>query len=409
MNIEVDTVKGFQDILPPASVKRRAVREAIERYFQLYGFLPLETPLIEFDELMRPDTLQEEDEAVSDRFRLKDRGGRNLGLRYEFTFQLARIFKLNPTLKLPFRRYQIGEVFRDEPVKAGRFRQFTQCDADIIGDSSIDSEAELLAMTRDIMRELSIPATIHVNSRKLIAALIESVQMSNSRAIMRELDKLDKLGEDHVKSNLRKYGDANQILTLFKLLEKELAFFSTNAFDGASELAELEKKCKRYGVSVIVQPTLVRGLGYYTGNIFEVRVEGKGESIAAGGRYDHVAGKYVQRQIPAAGISFGLERCAALAEIGAANPIRVLLISLEKDAHTIKLMQLLRAAGIPCMMMSAKPGKALEYANALSIPYAVFVGEEETARKKYKMRDMQSGEEQYLGEKQLVAALQEQR
>ena len=310
------------------------------------------------------------------------------------------------TCALPIWRYQIGEVFRDEPVKAGRFRQFTQCDADIIGDSSIESEAELLTLARDIMKSLKIPAVIHVNNRKLIAALIESVQMREVIAVMRELDKLDKIGEDHVKSNLRKYGDANQILTLFKLLEKNITFFTANAFDGASELAELEKKCKRYGVSVVVQPTLVRGLAYYSGNVFEVRVEGKGESIAAGGRYDNVVGKYVQHPIPAVGISFGLERVAELAEVNEKGPIRALLISIEKDTQTLKVMQALRSAGIACMMMSAKPGKALEYAHALEIPYAVFVGEEELAQKKVKLRDMQSGEESYLSEKQLLAELQ---
>src|SRR3989338_6388609 len=264
MLIDIDNVKGFQDFLPPVSLKRKAVRQVIEEYFRRYGFLHIETPIIELDELMRPDTLQTEDEAVLDRFRLKDRGGRNLGLRYEFTFQLARIFKQNPTIKLPFRRYQIGENFRDEPVGPGRFRQFTQCDADIIGDSSIDSEAELLSMINDILCELKIDAEIYVNNRKLVNALIESVQIKETSAVMRELDKLEKLGEDLVKSNLRKYADTNQILTLFKLLEKDLAFFINNGFDGAPEVEELAKKCKRYGFNVILQSTMMRSLSYYT-------------------------------------------------------------------------------------------------------------------------------------------------
>ena len=138
MKIEIDTVKGFQDYLPPKSLKREEVKKVIEKYFKLYGFLPVETPIVEYDELMKSENLasEGEDEAVSDRFRLKDKGGRNLGLRYEFTFQLARIFKRNPNIKLPFKRYQIGPVFRDEPVSSTRFRQFTQCDADIIGNSS---------------------------------------------------------------------------------------------------------------------------------------------------------------------------------------------------------------------------------------------------------------------------------
>ncbi len=153
--MEVSTVKGFQDVLPPASLKRAKVKEIIEKWFQRYGFVPWETPIVEYDELMRPDSLPSEgvDEAVSERFRLQDRGGRNLGLRYEFTFQLSRILKENPNMKMPVKRYQIGEVFRDEPISARRFRQFTQCDVDIIGDGSINSDAEVVACFADILKE----------------------------------------------------------------------------------------------------------------------------------------------------------------------------------------------------------------------------------------------------------------
>ncbi len=405
MLIDVDTVKGFQDFLPPLSLKRRAVRQIIEEYYRRYGFLPVETPVLEFDELMRSDGLHEEDDAVSDRFRLKDRGGRNLGMRYEFTFQLARIFKQNPNIKLPFRRYQIGENFRDEPIGPGRFRQFTQCDADVVGDSSIDVEAELLALLRDILNALGVEATMYVNNRKLIAALIESVQIRDSFAVMRELDKLDKLGEDHLKSNLRKYADTNQILTLFKLLEKELAFFVSNGFDGASALEELEKKCKRYGVSIAVQPTLVRGLSYYTGNVFEVRAANSVGTIAAGGRYDSVVGKHLSREIPAVGISFGLERVTQLANIPVPAALAAVLISFDKDNQTLKLTQELRQAGISCMMVAGKPGKGLEYANSLAIPYVVFVGDEELAKKKWKLKEMRTGEEKYVSTKFLIKTL----
>ena len=162
MFIEVDTVKGFQDFLPPESVKRREVHRLIEKYFSLYGFAPLETPIVEFDELMRPDAGQADDEAVSDRFKLKDRGGRNLGLRYEFTFQLARLLKQNPNLKMPFKRYQIGEVFRDEPTGPERFRQFTQCDIDIVGDATISADAEVLAVFSDVLKVLNIESEIKV-------------------------------------------------------------------------------------------------------------------------------------------------------------------------------------------------------------------------------------------------------
>lgn len=405
MLIDVDTVKGFQDFLPLVSLKRKAVRQVIEEYFRRYCFLPIETPIVELDELMRPDTLQTEDEAVSDRFRLKDRGGRNLGLRYEFTFQLARIFKQHPTIKLPFRRYQTGENFRDEPVGAGRFRQFTQCDADIIGDPGIDGEAELLSMINEVMRALKIEAVIYVNNRKLINALIESAQIKETSAVMRALDKLDKLGEDLVKSNLRKYADTNQILTLLKLLEKDLAFFTSNGFDGAQEVEELTKKCRRYGVNVILQSTMMRGLSYYTGNVYEVKRQGEKNTIAGGGRYDKVIGKYLQKDIPAFGISIGLERATELANVLVPEPVSVLLISLNKEIQTIKLMQELRSLGIACMMMPGKPGKSLEYANSLNIPYVVFIGDQELAKKKWKLRDMHTGNEKYVSTKQLVNVL----
>ncbi len=337
MKIEVDTVKGFRDILPPESIKRSVTKSIIEKHFRLHGFVPIETPVIEFDEIMRSDNLNEEDEAVSDRFRLSDRAGRNLGLRYEFTFQLARLFKQNPNLKLPFRRYQIGEVFRDEPIGPGRFRQFTQCDVDIIGDSSVDSDAECIIIVKDILDDLKIKSEIQVNNRRLLKSIIESVQITDIKNVMRELDKIDKLGTDEVKARLRKYADPNQIVTLFKLLEKELQFFIENAFDGASSLSALIEKCNDSGIKEIkFVPGLVRGLGYYTGNVFEIKVAGEKNTIAGGGRYDNTVGKYLSRQIPAVGISFGLDRVTSLANVKL-RITKAMLISIEKDKPTMML------------------------------------------------------------------------
>lgn len=409
MQIEIDTVKGFQDFLPLESLKRDKVRKIIEKYFSLYGFVPIETPVIEFDELMKTDNLpaDQEDEAVSDRFRLKDRGGRNLGLRYEFTFQLARIFRQNPNIKLPFRRYQIGEVFRDEPTSTGRFRQFTQCDADIIGDSSIESEAEILSMFLDILKELKINAEITVNNRKLLNSIIESVQINDKKNIMRELDKLGKVPEDNIKANLKKYADSNQIVTLFKLLEKPLEFFIENAFDGAKDLEELFSLCKKYNLKLKFNPFMIRGLSYYTGNIIEIiSTEVKG-SIAGGGRYDKVAGKYLNKEIPAFGISFGLERLSQLAKVQIDNIPKALIISIDEDNEAIKLAKKLRKENISCIKSNNgdKVGKCLEYANSYTIPYVVFVGEDEVQKQKFKLKNMLSGEEKLLTENQLIKSL----
>jgi len=402
MKIEVDTVKGFQDFLPPQSLKRNAVKKIIEEQFKLHGFVPIETPIIEFDELMKPDSPNQEDEAVSDRFRLQDRAGRKLGLRYEFTFQLARIFKQNPNIKLPFRRYQIGEVFRDEPVGSNRFRQFTQCDADIIGDSSIDADAECLLLAKNIFDKLKIKITIEVNNRKLLNSIIESIQITDKKNVMRELDKTPKIGEDAVKVNLRKYADANQIITLFKILSKDLEFFKKNAFEGANEIEDLIDACKALGFDVVFNPFMVRGFSYYTGNIFEIKA-GK-TTISAGGRYDNTVGKFLGRQIPAVGISLGLERITELADVEL-ETTKAIIISINEDKSMIRLAKLLRKEGISCITTSDKISKALEYANALFIQNAIFIGEEEVEKKKFKLKNMKTGKEQLLTENALINAL----
>lgn len=411
MKIEVDTVKGFQDYLPPESLKRAAIMKVAEEVYKLYGFVPIETPLVEYDEMMKPDVLpnETEDEAVSDRFRLQDRAGRNLGLRYEFTFQLARIFKMNPNIKLPFKRFQIGQQFRDEPIRAGRTRQFTQCDADIIGDPSLHADAECIVLATEIFKRLGIKTEAHVNNRKLMDAIIESCEITAKKNVLREIDKLGKIGEDAVKANLKKYADANQIITLFKLLEKDLDFYIQNGFDGANELKELADECKIYGVQIKVMPTLVRGFSYYTGNVFEFMTSAK-YAIAGGGRYDKLVGKHSGREIPAVGISFSLEAiqglCPEATDKLKVNPqAKAIVISIDQNRQTIKLVKKLRDSGISCLTHFDKPGKAMEYANANSIEYAIFVGEKEIQKKKFTARNLETGEEKMLTEDQLVRKL----
>ena len=407
MMTEIDTVKGFQDFLPEKAIKRREVKKIIEKWFQLYGFLPLETPIIEFDEAMRPTVLpsEQEDEAVSSRFKLKDRGGRNLGLRYEFTFQLARVLKMNPTLKLPFKRYQIGEVFRDEPISQNRFRQFTQCDADIIGEPSINADAECLALFSDILKELKIDFEIEVNNRALLNAIIDSVEIGEKSAVMKTLDKIDKIGTDEIKTELRKYTSANQIITLFRLLEKDLKFFKENAFPGVDQLQELMEICEQYDIKIKFSPYLMRGLAYYTGNIFEIKTAKQKGSIAGGGRYNKTVGRYLGREIPAVGISFGLERITDLAKIEIKPPIKALLISISQDLTTIQLAKKLRKENVSCTIQLGRPSKGLDFANSQAIPFVIFIGEEEIGKKKFKIKNMSTGKEELLTEAQLIKKL----
>ncbi len=407
VNYEPELVKGCPEFLPPDSIKYEYIKKIIETEFEAFGFLPVKTPTIEFEELAKAEMLpNEEDEAISDRFKLQDKGGRRLALRHEFTYQLARIFKQNPTIKLPFRRYQIGSNFRDEPTGPGRYKEFTQCDADIIGDDSPYADADCLALTASIIHALDIDAKIHVNNRKLMNAILESLKIEAKASVMRELDKLEKLGEDMVKANLKRYADANQILTLFKLLEKDLSFFVKNLFDGAEELKKIISLGKNYGYKVVYDPLLVRGLSYYTGLTIEVRSSGK-FSLGGGGRYEGVAGKFIRRPIPSVGISFGIERLMDIVSLKR-RPPSVIVISLGQENEALEFVQEARKAKIATIFSSEKPGKALEYANAYDIGYAVFVGPEEVKKKKIKLKNLQSGEELFLTEKQALQRLSAQ-
>lgn len=398
----IETVKGFRDVLPPESLKRRKIRQVIEEQFSLYGFLPIETPTIEYDELLKGDN--EQDQSVSDRFRLQDRGGRNLGLRYEFTFQLSRIIKENPMLKMPFKRYQIGYVFRDEALKSGKSREFIQCDADIVGDESINADAECLALASSIMSKLNIGADIFVNNRKLLNAIAKEAGIDEKDTLQafREIDKLDKLPEDEVKANLTKLIGTDNTNKIFLLLKKDLNYFLKNKFEGANEIKQLEDIGISYGFKIKFKPALMRGFSYYTGNVWEIWATGIGMSLAGGGRFDDKVGKYAGRKIPAVGISFG--KLLDWPDIEAEG-VKVVFISIGKDEESIRWVQELRNQDISCSIFFGKISKALEYANSYSIPYAIFLGEEESKRKKLKLRDMKTGKEQMLSLKTLIGKL----
>jgi len=301
-------------------------------------------------------------------------------------------------------------VFRDEPVRAGRTRQFTQCDADIIGDVSVNADVECLALVADILKNLNIKADFVVNNRKLINAIIASVQIKSSRQVLRELDKLDKLDLDQVKSNLRKFASANQIVTLFKLLQKNLSFFRQNAFEGADELFDLIQLGKHYGLSLKASPSLVRGFSYYSGNVFEVSVPAKKTVLMAGGRYDGAVGKFSNRVIPAVGISFSLEALFGLCEeqlsqISSEVSPKVLVISIDHNAESIKLARTLRKSGVSCVISYDRPGNALAFANAYAIPFVAFLGSDEVSKNKVKLKNMMSGKESLLSEKQFIIAV----
>jgi histidyl-tRNA synthetase len=377
----MESVKGFKDFIGQEALKREKIKSILVGIFKSYGFEPAETPVIEYEEFVKSQGAG--DEAISDVFKLEDRGKRKLALRYEFTFQLKRI---SQNKKLPYKRYEIGEVFRDEPSTGNRFRQFTQCDADIVG-ASIKDEAEVLAMAGKILKQLGIKAEIYINNRKLLNEILEKENIRQRAEAIREIDKLDKLPEQVVKENLKKY-NAGKILEIFK---KPESFFKK--YKSYSEIIELKKLCRMYNVNVKFSPSLARGLSYYNGTIFEIKTKEIKETICAGG-------SYLVNGNQATGISFGLERISSLAKL-AVKEERIVIISIAEDKKAINLAENLRQKGKEVVVMYGKPTKALEFANSYSIRYVIFLGSEEVKKKKVKLRDMKTGIERLVSEKEL--------
>ena len=233
-----ELVKGFKDYTGEEALKRAKIKKIVEETFQNYGFEPAETPSIEYEEFVignNPD-----DEAVSDRYRFEDKGKRKLALRYEFTFQLKRLAN---NKKLPYKRYQIGSVFRDEPVSSNRVRELTQCDVDIIG-STINNEAEVLKVFSEILKKLNIDFTIYLNNRKLLNEILDELKVPDNKKeqVIREIDKLDKLSKQEVKENLKKYNE-EKTLDIFTKPEK---FFEK--YKSYEELKEIKKACALYKI-----------------------------------------------------------------------------------------------------------------------------------------------------------------
>jgi histidyl-tRNA synthetase len=379
--VNTETARGFRDIEDCS--KRNKIKEIIERTFKLYNFIEVETPIIEYEEFVKGEN--REDDVISDIYKLKDKGDRELALRYEFTFQLKRIAK---NKKLPYKRYQIGPVFRDEPIAGNRWRQFTQCDVDIVG-STMKEEAEILKITSDILDELGIKFVININNRKLLNEILDELKIDekNKAKVIIEIDKLDKLSEEELRKNL-KACNAENAIEIFK--KPEIYFKKYKSYN---EIKELKDFLSLYKINVKFSPSLARGLGYYNGSIFEIKSKDIKETICAGG-------SYMVNGIQSTGISFGLDRLDVLANVKVENK-KILIISLEQDRKTIEISEMIRKKGIPCSIFYGKPTKALEYADSLKFPFVIFVGEEEAKSKRLKLKDMKTGKENLILEKDL--------
>ncbi|RLI61181.1 MAG: histidine--tRNA ligase [Candidatus Asgardarchaeum californiense] len=421
--MDIPVLKGTRDYLPNEQIIREKIVGILIDKFKKYGFKPMETAILEYYSVLASKYAGGE-EILKETYKLTDQGGRQLGLRYELTIKLAKVIGLNPMIRFPFKRYEIGKVFRDGPVKTGRLREFTQCDVDVVGVKSMAADAEFIAMTFDIFKEIGLDVKVLVNNRKLLNGIMEYVEIPEDKRIstILSLDKLDKIGKDGVIEELRESGiSESQIDKLFQVIEgaagstqEKIAYFEniiTNEIgkEGLQELKDFFSYCSAYEVpedDVIFQPSLARGLAYYTGTMWEVYLKDGTikSSVAAGGRWDEMIKNFLQSKLdyPAVGMTFGLDVIyEALKQkdfegfIGKKDKIpMVLIIPINTLTESLTIAKKLRDAGISTdVIVEKKLKRALEFADKEGIPYVIIVGKAELEKNVVKIRDMQAQQE----------------
>src|SRR3989344_507481 len=395
---EFQTVRGMRDFLPEQAAKKQYIEDICRKVFESYGFQPLETPAVEGFELLAKKGSG--GEAIKDEiYYFKDKSDRELGLRFDLTVPTARVVATNPNFQKPFKRYQIGKVWRYDRPQAQRDGEFTQADYDIFGSNGAMADFEIIAVTVDVLKKLGLKGKVVVNDRKVLeeAAEKNGVKKEQITDCFRSIDKLDKIGKDGVEKELKDKGINAKILGQLNLslekLEKELP--SSVALQ---ELKNVFALVKEAGIQEYVQfdLSLARGLEYYTGIVFEVK-SGMGPSIGGGGRYDRLIETYGGRETPAIGSSFGIDRILDLLEkqLPAFAPAKIFLAAIgnENFSEVVKIAGKLREQGVAVEvdLMDRNPGKNTEYAYKKGIPFVVFVGEKEISAKELELKNLKTG------------------
>ena len=429
--MELDRAKGVRDIMPEDKIIRNQIAEKLTNTFEKYGYSPLETPIIErFDVLSAKGGAGEESDAMKETFQLTDQGGRKLGLRFELTLSFSRVIGMNPNIKMPFKRYEIGPVFRDGPIKLGRYRQFWQCDVDVVGTKNMLADAEITLLALNCFEKLGLDAYLQINNRKILKGIIEFAGINPDKAdsAIISIDKLEKYGRTEVTKELEQKGiDDTQITKLLSAFnitgtnEEKLAMLKNTITNPAGQegikeveeiLGYLDKKARE---KIVFNPALARGLGYYTGPIFEGYLKNSQitSSICGGGRYDKMIGLLLgtDREYPAVGISFGLDVITDAIKIATKSEQKtvtsVYIIPIQTPKESLAIAQKLRERGIKTDIDITGRGisKNLDFANTLGIPYVLFTGENELKQKKVKLRDMKTGKEEMLSVNQAIKTI----
>ncbi|HRF00261.1 MAG TPA: histidine--tRNA ligase [Pirellulaceae bacterium] len=418
--IEPRTLKGFRDFLPAAMMRRERLMEAARRVYRSFGFAPIETPVLEYLEILTGKGSEETDRQM---YRFQDAGGRWVGMRFDLTVPLARFCaQHHAELGTPFKRYHIAPVWRGENTHRGRYREFMQCDFDTIGTRSIVADIEVAAVIDSLLREIGIERfSIRINHRQVLNGLLDRLGLRDrATTVLRALDKLGKIDADAVVAEIVGHGAADEgqarrILEMVsvsgtndEILEQleRLADGHEGTLAGVGQLRQVLDGAVASGVPaerLRLDPTIARGLDYYTGTIYETFLDDLPDigSVCSGGRYDNLAGLYTKQELPGIGASLGLDRLlAALEELGSAetarSPARILLVQFDASrlADYLRMATEIRRGGLAVELFPEpkKLGQQLKYADRQGFRLAVIAGSQEFEASMVKVKNLKTGE-----------------
>lgn len=415
--LELRNVKGCDDYGGENEIIRNYISDTLRKTFEKYGYKPLSTSSLCYYDLLALK-YNEDSDILKEIYRVTDQANRKLALRYDLTVPFAKYIALNQNIKLPFKRYEIGKVYRDGPVKLGRVREFVQCDVDCVGVEGQMVEAELLELYVEGFKKLGIDVIIKYNNRKILSGLIEKCKISESKIAdtITIIDKFEKLSREEITQEFKESGLViEQIDELINYMNMDFeqikeVFKETKNYElknGIQEVAELNKYIEELNLSKYVKftATLARGQEYYTGTIFEV-YQKNGEvksSIGGGGRYDNMIGDFIGngKKYPAVGISFGLDAIFAILKDNKSlikNMKDVYIIPMNDKSQALKIAAILRNQNkkVDIEMSGRKIKKSFEYANKENIPFVIVAGDDELERGKVTLKDMKTGEQKEI-------------
>ena len=414
--IKLMNLKGTNDYLPEEQLIRNKITNILRETFEKYGYLPLETPMLCYYDLLASKYAGGA-EILKEVYKLTDQGGRNIGLRYDLTVPFSKVMGMNKGLILPFKRYEIGKVFRNGPVKTGRGREFYQCDVDACGLDSPYAELEYFTMVKDVFEKLNIKVIIKYNNRKFLSGLLEhlKVKKENINSFIISIDKLDKISAKEIKEELLEHTNEKIVDEVFEYLGKNLTTLTTELSssknkllnEGLKELNILSGLINDLGLKEMCKftPFLARGLDIYTGSVWEIfdAEERLSSALGAGGRYDKIITNFLNNgnEYPAIGMTFGLEPIYELLKLSPfinETKYDIYVYSFERNKYLFEVSNILRQKGYRVLteLNAIKLKKAMNIANREKIKYVILIGDEEIKNASVTLKNMETGEQELI-------------